>query len=273
MATIAFIGSGTMGEALATAAVKALEPGHVYVTDQAPGKAGDLAARLGCKCAATNAEAVHQADYVVMCVKPQFMAEALASVREAFQACIAGGGRKIIVSIVAGFESERYWQAIGCEAARLPVIRMLPNTACLIGEGFTMVMEDSCYTEADLAVLQNILQHSGGFATLPKSQFTAGTVLTSTSPAFIAMFASSLADAGVYNGLLRHQARRFALEGMLSTVKLLMSSDKHFEAMKDDVCSPLGPAIIGVKSLEDSGFRSSVMNAVIDAYRRFSDIS
>ena len=71
---------------------------------------------------------------------------------------------------------------------------------------------------------------------------------------------------------VEYQARRYALEGILGTVQLFLQSEKHLENLKDDVCSPAGPAMIGVKTLEDRGFRSSVINAVVDAYKRFDEI-
>ena len=72
--------------------------------------------------------------------------------------------------------------------------------------------------------------------------------------------------------LIQKEQRRYALEGILGTVQLFLQSDKHLEGLKDDVCSPAGPAMIGVKTLEDTGFRSSVINAVVDAYQRFAEI-
>ena len=71
---------------------------------------------------------------------------------------------------------------------------------------------------------------------------------------------------------VEYQARRYALEGILGTVQLFLQSEKHLENLKDDVCSPAGPAMIGVKTLEDRGFRSSVINAVVDSYKRFDEI-
>lgn len=272
MKTVGFIGCGTMGEALATAAAKTLDPQEIVLTDVDTAKAEALADRLGCTFVQSNAQAVQATRYLILCVKPQYLGPVLDEIKETVQGCLAEGQQKILVSIVAGIESERYWRDLEVEPAGLPVIRMLPNTACLIGEGFTLIMDDPRNPPETVAELKRILAHSGGFDVLSPQQFTAGCVLTSTSPAFVAMFANSLADAGVFNGLLRPQARQYALQGILSTVRLLQASDKHFEALKDDVCSPLGPAIIGVKSLEDSGFRSSVINAVVDAYRRFAEM-
>lgn len=87
------------------------------------------------------------------------------------------------------------------EGKNVPVIRILPNTACLIGKGFILIEQGDSYTKEQEDEFRYILREAGGFDSLPTSQFVAGTVLTSTSPAFIAMFANSLADGGVYNGL------------------------------------------------------------------------
>lgn len=269
MKKMSFIGSGVMGTALTTAACRSADPQEIVITDIKAEKAAALAQQLGCSYVHTNAEAVRQSKYIVFCVKPQFLQPVLADLAGVFQQCLREGQEKIIVSIVAGVDKNVYLEQLGVS---LPVIRILPNTACLIGKGFTLIMEDDSYSAEQLNEFKQILSASGSFDSLPPSQFVAGTVLTSTSPAFIAMFANSLADAGVYNGLLRDQARRYALEGILGTVQLLLQSDKHLEALKDEVCSPAGPAIVGVKSLEDSGFRSSVINAVADAYRRFAEI-
>ena len=272
MKKIAFIGSGTMGTALATAACRGIDPKEVVVTDLVQEKAKALADQLGCYFVEGNKATVQSAEYLVFCVKPQFLSGVLEVIKSTFQECLDAGEKKIIVTIVAGVDSAAYVEALGLQGKQVPIIRILPNTACLIGKGFTLIMQDDSYTKEQLEEFKYILRESGGFDSLPPSQFVAGTVLTSTSPAFIAMFANSLADGGVYNGLLRPQARRYALEGILGTVQLLLSSDKHLEGLKDDVCSPAGPAMIGVKTLEDKGFRSAVINAVADAYERFSSI-
>ncbi len=272
MKKIAFIGGGTMGTALTTAACRGNDPQDVVVTDIVFEKAQKLADELGCTAVKSNGEAVEAAEYVVFCVKPQFLDGVLAEVKDAFAACAARGEKKVIVSIVAGIEVSHYVEMLDLAGKNVSVNRTLPNTACLIGKGFILIEQGDSYTAEEEAEFRTILREAGGFDSLPAGMFVAGTVLTSTSPAFIAMFANSLADAGVYNGLLRPQARRLALEGILCAVQLFLSSDRHLEAYKDDVCSPAGPAMIGVKSLEDSGFRSSVINAVVDAYKRFAEM-
>ena len=217
MKKIAFIGGGTMGTALASAACRGNDPADVVVTDVVAEKAQKLAQSLGCTAVATNSEAVEAAKFVVFCVKPQFLDGVLAEVKDTFAACAARGGKKVIVSIVAGIEVAHYQEMLQLDGKNVSVIRTLPNTACKIGKGFILIEEGKglSYTEEDEAELMQLLREAGGFETLPATMFVAGSVLTSTSPAFIAMFANSLADAGVYNGLLRPQARRLALQGIL----------------------------------------------------------
>ena len=107
MKKIAFIGSGTMGTALATAACKGIDPSEVVITDVVTEKGQKLADELGCNFVETNGEAIKAAHYVVFCVKPQFLKSVLEEVKPVFAACAEEGQEKIIVSIVAGVERIR----------------------------------------------------------------------------------------------------------------------------------------------------------------------
>ena len=137
-----------------------------------------------------------------MCIRDRFLKSVLEEVKPVFAACAEEGQEKIIVSIVEGVEVSTYMKELELEGKNVPVIRILPNTACLIGKGFILIEQGDSYTKEQEDEFRYILREAGGFDSLPASQFVAGTVLTSTSPAFIAMFANSLADGGVYNGLL-----------------------------------------------------------------------
>ncbi|MGI6090546.1 MAG: pyrroline-5-carboxylate reductase family protein [Saccharofermentanales bacterium] len=268
---VAFIGSGVMGTALATAAARSIKADRIMVTDVEQEKALNLSKALGC-LTGTNNEAVERSKYLVFCVKPQFLISTLNEIKKTVQSCLLKGLEKVIVSIVAGIDSQIYFDNLCAAGMHLPIIRMLPNTACLIGKGYTLILDDGRHSPEHRIAIETILKYSGDFYTLPPSRFVAGTVLTSTSPAFVTMFVSSLADGGVYNGLMRSEAKKLALQGILSTVQLMIDIDKHPEQLKDEVCSPGGPAIFGVKSLEDTGFRKSVINAVVTAYARFGDM-
>lgn len=258
-----------MGTAMARAACKGGEPKDYLVCDVMEEKASALAQELGCDYSGDNCSAVRTAQYITFCVKPQVLPGILEDMAPAFQQLDRAEFETIVVSVVSGVECDTYRTILGIED--LPVMLMLPNTACLIGKGYTLVSEDGGYTPQRYQELCQILRESGEFDSIPHRQFTAGAVLTSTASAFIAMYANSLVDGGVVNGLFRPQARRFALKGIETTVQLLLESEKHLEHLKDDVCSPGGPGIIGVAALERTGFRSSIIDSVVTAYQRFAE--
>jgi len=171
MKKIAFIGSGTMGTALATAACKGIDPSEVVVTDFVQEKGKALSEKLGCSFVPTNGEAVEAAHYVVFCVKPQFLKGVLEEVKPVFEKCAAAGEEKVIVSIVAGVEVSTYKKELDLEGKPVSVIRILPNTACLIGKGFTLIEQGDSFTKEQEDEFRYILRESGGFDTpcLPPS--------------------------------------------------------------------------------------------------------
>ena len=120
MKKIAFIGSGTMGTALATAACKGIDPSEVVITDVVTEKGQKLADELGCNFVETNGEAIKAAHYVVFCVKPQFLKSVLEEVKPVFAACAEEGQEKIIVSIVAGVEVSTYMKELELEGKNVP---------------------------------------------------------------------------------------------------------------------------------------------------------
>ena len=272
MKKIAFIGSGVMGTAMGTAACRGIDPQQVVVTDSDQEKAKSLAQALGCCYAPSNEEAVQECRYIMFCIKPQVLYPVLQDLAPVFKSCRHRGEEKIIVSIVAGVESKTYIEAMGLEDYHVPVIRMQPNTACVIGKSYTVVLDDDGYSQEQLSQLLEILRETGKFEKVAPAQYIPAMVLTTISPAFASMFASALADGGVVNGLFRPQARRHALEGVLSALQLMLESEKHLDQFKDEVCSPAGPGIYGVKSLEDSGFRGSLIRAVGSCCDRFKEI-
>ncbi|HZK22520.1 MAG TPA: pyrroline-5-carboxylate reductase dimerization domain-containing protein [Atopostipes sp.] len=267
MKKLAFIGCGVMGTALATAASQSISPDKIIVSDIQISKAQSLASSLNCAVAKDNREAVQKAQYSVFCVKPQLLKNILLDLREVYSLCKTNQEEKVIISIVAGVDRMTYMKYLNLNLGDISFIRCLPNTACLVGKGYTLVLDDGSYEPFQLEEYSSMLKASGKFECLPSFQFLAGCVLTSAAPAFLAMYANSLADGGVVNGLLRTQALRLALEGMQGMVQLILNDEeKHLEAYKDDICSPAGPTMIGVKTLEDKGFRSAVINAVVDAH-------
>ena len=271
MTEIAFVGGGVMGSALAQAAVQGVAPRSVVVADIDAQKGEAVRARLGCRVTIDNRKAVKDARFVTFCVKPHLLHAVLVDLAPVLQ---ARETPPVIVTVVPAVTAETYRTVLGIP--NLSVIRLVPNTACTVGKGLSLIMEDDTYTAEQVAELQVILADSGKFDILPPAQYVPGAVVASTAPAFIGVFAAALEDAGVYIGLPRDRARRYALECLVSTGQMLLENGKHCEAVKEDVCSPAGAGIRGVRALEQHGLRGAVFEAIIsthEQYQRLGDIS
>lgn len=261
MATLGFIGTGNMGGALAQAACKAMPSDQIFLANRTEEKARRLAEELGCRVADNKAVA-ENADLIFLGVKPQMMADLLSEIAP----ILAGReSRFLLVSMAAGLTVSRIR-----EMARgdYPVIRIMPNTPASIGEG--MILYTCCdrVTKPEEKVFLDAMRCAGRLAALPEHLMDAGSAVSGCGPAFVDLFIEALADGGVACGLPRAQATEFAAQMVAGAARLVLESGKHPGELKDAVCSPGGTTIQGVRALEESGFRGSVMKAVTAAYEK-----
>ncbi len=266
MKKTAFFGSGNMGSALAGSAAKTGDTGNILVTNRTFSKAEALADKLGCR-ALSNREAAAEAEILFLCVKPQMMEDLFREIRPVLTE------RKdsfLLVSIAAGLTSDRIRELSGTDA---PVVRLMPNTPAAVGEG---VLLYSCADGTDPVLLEGFreaVKAAGRLILMPERLIDAGGAVAGCGPAFACLFIEALADGGVACGLPRAQAVEMAEQMLLGTAKLAIETGDHPGAMKDAVCSPGGSTIQGVRALEDRGFRSAVMEAVIAAYNRNGELA
>jgi len=257
---IAFLGSGNMGSALAHAAV-AVSDQDLYVTNRTFAKAQALAKAVHGK-AVSNCEAAACADMIFLCVKPQMMEGLFTEIRPVLQARTEPF---TLVSVAAGLTCDRIREWSGTSA---PVIRLMPNTPCAVGEGMMMYAPDAAVTAEMEEAFLFVMKAAGRFMKLPENLIDAGSAVAGCGPAFACLFLEALADGGVACGLPRAQAMEMAEQMLLGTAILALQSGQHPGAMKDSVCSPAGSTIQGVRALEEHGFRAAVMDAVIAAFER-----
>lgn len=251
-----FIGCGNMGGALATALSKTTK--NIILANRTASKAKDLAKQLKVKFG-TNEEAVLKSDAIFLGVKPQMAEGVIASLRSSILE-----KRPIVISMMAGVEISAIKKMLGDE--KIPVIRILPNTPVAVGEGVIVYCADKCVKKQDLNQIIKDMSCAGMMDELDESLIDAAGSLSGCGPAFMYMLMEALADGGVYCGLPRAKALAYAEMTMRGAAALALSSDKHPEQLKDEVCSPKGTTIRGVKVLEKGGFRDSAMTAVIAAY-------
>ena len=254
-----FIGAGSMGGALAQAAVKAVGGERVAVSCSTPEHSAEAAARLGCN-PETAETILWESRFVFLGVKPQMMA----GLAKKLAGDIAGSDA-IFVSMLAGTSLDRLAELLGAEKK---IIRIMPNTPCAVGKGLTLVSANSRVTAAELADFKALMAESGLLDDLPEHLIDAASAVSGCGPAYAYMFMEALADGAVKCGVPRAKAVRYAAQMLLGSASLALESGRHPGALKDAVCSPGGSTIAGVAALEDRGFRGAAIAAVEAAYRR-----
>lgn len=261
MATLGFIGCGSMGGALARAACKSIPSDQVFLANRTVEKARALAEELDCRVA-DNAAVAENADFIFLGVKPQMMADMLADIAPLLE---KRETRFILVSMAAGLTIADIQKMAG---GSYPVIRIMPNTPAAIGEGMILYTCGDGVTKAEEKLFLDAMAGAGCLAAIPEGHMDVGAAVSGCGPAFVDLFLEAMADGGVACGLPRAQALEFAAQMMVGSARLVLESGKHPGALKDAVCSPAGSTIQGVRTLENAGFRGAVMEAVIAAYEK-----
>lgn len=169
---------------------------------------------------------------------------------------------KAILSIVAGISSDTLQEWAG---VNVRVLRIMPNTPAMVGVGATVLCSDTSFTEEEKVEAEKIFNSIGIVEWVPEKLIDTVTGLSGGGPAYAAMFIEALADGAVLDGLSRPTAYRLAAQTVLGTAKMILDTGMHPGALKDMVCSPGGTTIEGVKALEDGGFRSAVIQSILDS--------
>lgn len=208
---------------------------------------------LGIQVTLDNHEVVKWADVLVLAVKPQFMDAMLAEIKADLR------DDQLIVSIAAGKTIAWYEERIGADKK---IIRTMPNTPALVGEGMTGVTANDHVTNEELTKICELLESFGKAQIVPEHLLDVVVGVSGSSPAYVFMFIEAMADAAVAAGMPRSQAYEFAAQAVLGSAKMVLETKKHPGELKDMVCSPGGTTIEAVCVLEKLGMRSSVMEAM-----------
>ncbi|MBD2393413.1 pyrroline-5-carboxylate reductase [Cyanobacterium aponinum AL20118] len=175
----------------------------------------------------------------------------------------------LILSILAGTSLSQLERAF----ASLPIIRVMPNTPALVGQGMSAIAPNGKVSESQLSLALSLFEAIGSVIQVPEYQMDAVTGLSGSGPAFVALMIEALADGGVASGLPRAIALELAVQTVLGTAELVKQKNLHPALLKDQVTSPGGTTIAGVAALEEKGFRSAVISAVKSAYLRSQELS
>jgi pyrroline-5-carboxylate reductase len=263
MHTVGFIGAGQMARALAQGFVRAglLPANRIVAFDPVPAAIEQfIAACPGSRSAASNVAAAQDSDVVFLAVKPQSMPAVIGEL----EGKVAG---KLIVSIAAGIPLARL---LDLKTER--IVRVMPNTPCLIGKGASAYALARGATAADGELVGQFLSAVGIAFPVEEKHLDAVTGLSGSGPAFAYLVIEALADGGVKMGLPRDVALALAAHTVGGAAEMVTSQKEHPAVLKDRVTSPGGTTIAGLAALEAHGLRGALIAAVEAATKRSAEL-
>jgi pyrroline-5-carboxylate reductase len=263
---IGFIGSGQMSTAIIKGILNAklVQSNQIHATD-AYSEAMKSVKALGVHTHQSNADLASQCDVIVIGVKPNNCEQVLSDIYKVLEK-----RKPLIISIAAGKNIQFFEERVP-PGTRL--VRVMPNVNCLVGEaasGFSMSRH--AIPDQDDKIVNEIFSAVGQIEHVSESLLDAVTGLSGSGPAYCYMYIEALADGGVRAGLPRPVAMKLAAQTVLGSAKMVLSGNQHPGQLKDMVCSPSGTTISGVHELEKGAFRSTVMNAVLQATIRSQEL-
>ena len=262
---VLFLGGGQMAEAIIRGVLDAglIAPDRIMATDVRPERREYLSQQIGIRAEADNRTAAPFGQVVFLTVKPQDLPTVLEEVGPVV------GPEQLVVSIAAGVPLGRIQSAL---PGPTPVIRVMPNTPCLVGSGMAVLALGDHASARDEELVLSIFNAVGRAITLPERMLDAVTALSGSGPAFVSLVVEALIDAGVRVGLARDVSTTLAVQTTLGTALMLAETGEHPARLKEMVTSPGGTAIAGVHALERGGVRAAFIDAIVAATERSREL-
>ena len=263
---IGFVGAGRMATALARGFVAAgcASPEHIVAFDPLSDAAEAFARATGSATVASNADVAAAADIVFLSVKPQQMAAVLGELKGRLT------GDHLVVSIAAGIRLDTLAQALG---AGPRLVRVMPNTPCLVGESASAFAVGPDASAEDAATVRELLDAVGTAYPLDEKLLDAVTGLSGSGPGFVFLLIEALVDGGVRMGLPRDVASALAAQTFKGAAAMVLETDDTPEVLRGHVTSPGGTTIAGLQVLEERAVRGAVIAAVEAATLRSQELS
>lgn len=252
---IGFIGLGNMARAMIGGMLdkKIAAPEEILGSAKSRATEEIMKKTYGIHITGNNRETAARADVLILAVKPQVLPGVIDEITDSVRR------DALIISIAAGKSISWLEERFGRE---LKVVRCMPNTPAMVGEGCSGVCRNAKVTDEEMELCMELLESFGTAQEVEEKLMDAVGAVSGSSPAFVFLFLEALADGAVKAGMPRAQAYRMAAQAVMGSAKLMLEKGTHPGELKDMVCSPGGTTIEGVQVLEESGFRSAVMRAV-----------
>ena len=260
---IAILGGGVMGETLAAGFLARLTPSpSVVIAEKRTERAAELADRLDVRIA-PMAEAVSNADIVVLAVKPQDFRAMLAELAPSLQP------GALVISIAAGIPTSMMEELLPGAA----VVRVMPNTPARINRGVSGISAGSACTAADLELAARLMESVGVVVQVPETLQDAVTAVSGSGPAYVFYLAEAMIAAGMEMGLSASDARLMAVNTILGAGELMAANDEDPAVLRANVTSPNGTTAAAIASLNASEVHAAVVSAMTAARDRSIELS
>src|SRR6185312_7950997 len=263
---VAILGCGKIGEALLAGLLSSgwREPGEVVATIRREERIAELRGHYGIEVTRSNTEAVAGAGLVVVAVKPQDIQGLLGEIGPVLQT------EQTILSVAAAVTTARIENHLSAE---VPVVRSMPNAPAVVHEGIAGICAGRHAGEESLALAEECLSHLGRVVRVPERYMDAVTAVSGSGPAYFALLAESMIDAGILLGLGRETSTQLVVQTMLGTAKLLRDEEMHPVELREAVTSPGGTTIHAIRELEQAGVRAAFLNAIQAAMERSKELA
>lgn len=265
MKKLGFIGCGNMGEAFLKGIINSLmvEISDLYVYDKLKGT--EIGEKYGINVLEDESSIVEKCDIIFLAVKPNVYFDVIDKIKESVNST------KIIVAMAPGITMENILEEIDNRNSK--IVRTMPNLPLMVQEGCIAYAFNENVEDDEKVFFKTLFEKIGVAIETKEELFDAVIGASGSSPAFMFMFIEALADAAVSEGLPRSDAYKLVGQTLVGCGKLFLESGKHPGELKDNVCSPGGTTIVGVRFLEECGFRGAVIKAVTETIKKSKEMS
>lgn len=252
---LGFIGCGNMARAMMGGILSAglLKPEEIIVSDTYRPGLERAVRELGICMAQDNGAVAQQARILVLAVKPQVYAAAIAEIAPVL------GEETVVVTIAPGQTLARLEGQFG---RPVKLVRTMPNTPAMVGAGMTALCGNKYVSDGEFDEVRRLFGGFGRTELVAEHMMDAVVAVSGSSPAYVFLMIEAMADAAVREGMPRDKAYTFAAQAVYGSAKMVLESGQHPAVLKDNVCSPGGTTIDAVAVLEEKGFRSAIMEAM-----------
>nr|WP_256521656.1 pyrroline-5-carboxylate reductase [Halobacillus sp. A5] len=263
---IGFLGCGQMGQAMIQGMIdsRVVEPAQISATALTDETIDFVADEYGILISSDNKKLAASSDILFLAVKPYIYEGVIQEIKSAVTE------DTIIVTVAAGITLEKVKSSFDFN---VKVIRSMPNTPSLVGAGMSVLCPNDFVTEEELSSVKELFESFGESEVIGEHLMDAVTAVSGSSPAYVYMFIEAMADAAVQQGIPRDKAYKLAAQSVQGAAKMVLETGRHPGELKDIVCTPGGTTIAAVNTLEQTGLRSSVIQAMNACAERAKELS